>query len=115
MGEGLFYLEQVVILDPTMNTSRDMESNNDVDMRSPQKKPFKTPDKSGVSPTNRKHSASFTEFMEKTVLHHFREKGGTDATEIPYWNENETIGDGNCFYNAIMDQIQNNPGVRDTL
>ena len=53
--------------------------------------------------------------MEKTVLHHFRERGGTDATEIPYWNENETTGDGNCFYNAIMDQIQNNPGVRDTL
>ena len=26
--EGLFYLEQVVILDPTMNTSRDMESVN---------------------------------------------------------------------------------------
>merc|ERR1712029_238905 len=52
---------------------------------------------------------------EKTVLHHFKEKGGTDEKEIPYWNGNETIGDGNCFYNAIMDQIQNNPGVRDTL
>ena len=98
-----------------MNTPRDMESIHDVEMRSPQKKPLKTPDKSGISIPNRNHSPSFMDFMEKTVLHHFREKGGTDATEIPYWNENETTGDGNCFYNAIMDQIQNNPGVRDTL
>merc|ERR1712242_80084 len=42
---------------------------------------------------------------KKTVLHH----------KIPYWNERETKGDGNCFYNAILDQIQNNPGVYDTL
>ena len=51
------------------------------------------------------HSASFLDFMKKTVLHH----------KIPYWNEKETKGDGDCFYNAIIDQIQNNPGVYDTL
>ena len=67
-----------------------------------------------VSPTSSKpiathesgnHSPSFINIMKKTVLHH----------KIPYWNENETEGDGNCFYNAIIDQIQNNPGVYDTL
>ena len=35
--------------------------------------------------------------------------------KIPYWNDTETRGDGNCFFNAIIDQIQNNPGVYDTL
>ena len=51
------------------------------------------------------HSPTFLNIMKKTVLHH----------KIPYWNANETKGDGNCFYNAIIDQIQNNPGVYDTL
>ena len=38
--EGPFYLEQkVVILDPIMNTSRDMESVNDVEVVSPKNKP----------------------------------------------------------------------------
>merc|ERR1711923_527998 len=51
------------------------------------------------------HSSDFTDIMKKTVLHH----------KIPYWNQRETEGDGNCFYNAIIDQIVNNPGVYDTL
>jgi len=34
---------------------------------------------------------------------------------LPYGNENETEGDGNCFYNAIIDQIVNNPRVAETL
>ena len=34
---------------------------------------------------------------------------------LPYDNERETQGDGNCFYNAIMDQIENNPRVADTV
>ena len=50
------------------------------------------------------HTALFWETM-KPVLQH----------KIPYWNDRETEGDGNCFYNAIIDQIQNNPGVYDTL
>ena len=80
-----------------MNTSRDMEPTNGNEVVSP---PFSiTSHKSG------NHTASFLDIMEKTVLHH----------KIPYWNENETKGDGNCFYNAIIDQIQNNPGVYDTL
>ena len=58
-----------------------------------------------VTQKSSNHSASFMDFMQKTVLHH----------KIPYWNERETIGDGNCFYNAIIDQIENNPGVYDTL
>ena len=34
---------------------------------------------------------------------------------LPYDNERETQGDGNCFYNAIIDQIVNNPRVAETL
>ena len=34
---------------------------------------------------------------------------------MPYDNERETQGDGNCFYNAIIDQIVNNPRVAETL
>ena len=82
-----------------MNTSRDMEPTNGNEVVSP---PFSKPiatHKSG------NHSPTFLNIMKKTVLHH----------KIPYWNANETKGDGNCFYNAIIDQIQNNPGVYDTL
>ena len=95
---GLFYLEHVVILDPTMNTPRDKVS-DDVTMFS------KTSSKSIATQMSSNHSASFMDLMRKTVLHH----------KIPYWNERETKGDGNCFYNAIIDQFQNNPGVYDTL
>ena len=35
--------------------------------------------------------------------------------KLPYDNERETEGDGNCFYNAIIDQIENNPTVAKTL
>ena len=35
--------------------------------------------------------------------------------QLPYSNEKETEGDGNCFYNAIMDQIINNPRVAETI
>ena len=35
--------------------------------------------------------------------------------KLPYGNENEIEGDGNCFYNAIMDQIINNPRVAETI
>ena len=35
--------------------------------------------------------------------------------KLPYDNERETEGDGNCFYNAIIDQIENNPRVAETL
>ena len=48
-----------------------------------------------VTQKSSNHSAYFMDFMNKTVLHH----------NIPYWNERETKGDGNCFYNAIIDQI----------
>ena len=82
-----------------MNTSRDMEPTNGNEVVSP---PFSKPIATHESGN---HSASFLNIMKKTVLHH----------KIPYWNENETKGDGNCFYNAIIDQIQNNPGVYDTL
>ena len=34
---------------------------------------------------------------------------------LPYGNENETEGDGNCFYNAIIDQMENSPRVAETL
>ena len=98
--EGPFYLEQqVVILDPIMNTSRDMESVNGNEVVSPHFSKLIATHKSD------NHSASFLDIMKKTVLHH----------KIPYWNERETKGDGNCFYNAIIDQIENNPGVYDTL
>ena len=82
-----------------MNTSRDMEPTNGNEIVSPpSSKPI-------VTHESGNHSPSFINIMKKTVLHH----------KIPYWNENETEGDGNCFYNAIIDQIQNNPGVYDTL
>ena len=58
-----------------------------------------------VTQKSTNHSTSFMDLMQKTVFHH----------KIPYWNERETVGDGNCFYNAIIDQIENNPGVYDTL
>ena len=70
-----------------MNTSRDMEPTNGNEVVSP---PFSKPiatHKSG------NHSPTFLNIMKKTVLHH----------KIPYWNANETKGDGNCFYNAIID------------
>ena len=35
--------------------------------------------------------------------------------KLPFDNERETEGDGNCFYNAIIDQIENNPRVADTV
>ena len=35
--------------------------------------------------------------------------------KLPYGNDTETEGDGNCFYNAIMDQIMNNPRVAETI
>ena len=81
-----------------MNTTQDMEPVNGDEVVSPPFPPIAT-HKSG------NHSASFLDIMKKTVMHH----------KIPYWNANETKGDGNCFYNAIIDQIQNNPGVYDTL
>ena len=82
-----------------MNKSRNTEPVNGAEVVSPPtSKPIATHNSGN-------HTASFLEIMEKTVLHH----------KIPYWNENETKGDGNCFYNAIIDQIQNNPGVYDTL
>ena len=90
--------------------SQDMESNDDVEMFSQSQ----NNDSQGVSSLfselnvtqkSSNHSAYFMDFMNKTVLHH----------NIPYWNERETKGDGNCFYNAIIDQFQNNPGVYDTL
>ena len=34
---------------------------------------------------------------------------------LPFGNENETEGDGNCFYNAIIDQMENNPRVAESL
>ena len=73
-----------------MNTSQNMEPiNGDEVVSPPTSKPIATHNSGN-------HTASFLEIMEKTVLHH----------KIPYWNENETKGDGNCFYNAIIDQIQ---------
>ena len=120
-----------------MNTTGDMESHDD-EMFSQSQNFLETPEESGGSQPKRprltnasqgresdcssqgvstvfseltvtqkssNHSAYFMDFMNKTVLHH----------NIPYWNERETKGDGNCFYNAIIDQIQNNPGVYDTL
>ena len=48
-----------------------------------------------VTQKSSNHSQDFIDFMNKTVLHH----------NIPYWNDRETRGDGNCFYNAIIDQI----------
>ena len=88
-----------VDLDHTMNSPREGTSNDDVPMFSP------TSSKSIATQMSSNHSASFMDLMRKTVLHH----------KIPYWNERETKGDGNCFYNAIIDQFQNNPGVYDTL
>ena len=88
----------------------DMESNNDVEMFSQSQ----NSSSQGVSSLfselivtqkSSNHSTLFTDIMKKTVLHH----------KIPYWNEIETKGDGNCFYNAILDQIENNPGIYDTL
>ena len=35
--------------------------------------------------------------------------------KLPYDNQNETVGDGNCFYNAIIDQMENNPRVAESL
>ena len=35
--------------------------------------------------------------------------------KLPYDNPNETAGDGNCFYNAIIDQKENNPRVAESL
>ena len=35
--------------------------------------------------------------------------------KLPYGNDTETEGDGNCFYNAIMDQIINSPRVAETI
>ena len=35
--------------------------------------------------------------------------------KLPYGNEKETEADGNCLYNAIMDQIINNPRVAETI
>ena len=108
--EGLFYLEPVVILDPTMNTSRDMESVNGVEVVSSKTSQAEVRAKRTYAEItkpqqSRNYSDSFLKIMKKTVLHH----------RIPYWNEKETKGDGNCFYNAIIDQIHNNPGVYDTL
>ena len=97
--EGLFYLEPVVILDPIMNTSQNMEPVNGNEVVSPPISVLIATHNSG------NHSASFLDIMNKTVLHH----------KIPYWNENETEGDGNCFYNALIDHFQNNPGVYETL
>ena len=104
----MFYLEQVVILDPIMNTSRDMESVQDVEVVSPSTplvRAKRTYAEMVKNQQSGKHSDSFLNLMKKTVLHH----------KLPYWNENETKGDGNCFYNALIDQIKNNPGVYETL
>ena len=116
-----------------MNTTGDMELHDD-EMFSQSQNFLETPEESGCSQPKRprlsnasqdrvsdcssqgvstvfseltvtqkssNHSEYFMDFMTKTVLHH----------NIPYWNEIETKGDGNCFYNAIIDQMQNNPGV----
>ena len=93
-----------------MNTSRDMESVNDVEVVSPKNNPAPVRAKRTYAEITKNqqsgdHSDSFVKLMKNTVLHH----------KIPYWNENETEGDGNCFYNALVDQIQNNPGVYETL
>ena len=50
------------------------------------------------------HTALFWETMQPVLQH-----------KIPYWNDRETRGDGNCFFNAIIDQTHNNPGVYGTL
>ena len=91
-----------------MNTSRDMESVNDVEVVSPKNNPARAKRTYAEITSNQQsgdHSESFLKLMRNTVLHH----------KIPYWNDNETEGDGNCFYNALIDQIKNNPGVYETL
>ena len=91
-----------------MNTSRDMESVNDVEVVSPKNNPARAKRMYAEITSNQQsgdHSESFLKLMRNTVLHH----------KIPYWNDNETEGDGNCFYNALIDQIHNNPGVYETL
>ena len=93
-----------------MNTSRDMESVNGVEVVSSKTSQAEVRAKRTYAEItkpqqSRNYSDSFLKIMKKTVLHH----------RIPYWNEKETKGDGNCFYNAIIDQIHNNPGVYDTL
>ena len=90
--------------------SQDMESSKDVEMFSQSQNNGSQGVSSlfselNVTQKSSNHSSYFMDFMNKTVLHH----------NIPYWNERETKGDGNCFYNAIIDQFQNNPGVYDTL
>ena len=93
-----------------MNKSRDMELFNDVEVVSPKTNPVEVLGKRTYAEITKaqqsnNHTESFLKIMKETVLYH----------KIPYWNETETEGDGNCFYNAIIDQIQNNPGVYDTL
>ena len=89
--------------------SQDMESNDDVEMFSQSQNSSQGVSsifsELTVTQKSTNHSKSFMDLMQKTVFHH----------KIPYWNERETVGDGNCFYNAIIDQIENNPGVYDTL
>ena len=72
--EGLFYLEPVVILDPIMNTSRDMESVNDVEVVSPKNNPAPVRAKRTYAEITKNqqsgdHSDSFVKLMKNTVLH----------------------------------------------
>ena len=35
--------------------------------------------------------------------------------KLPFYAKNQTPGDGNCFYHAIADQIDNNPNIYETV
>ena len=103
-------------MDPSMKSSRNMESTNGKEVVPPSQRISRDPSSQTnntskptyatitKSQSSSNHTALFWETM-KPVLQH----------KIPYWNERETKGDGNCFFNAIIDQFQNNPGVYDTL
>ena len=94
-------------MDPSMKSSRNMESSNGKEVVPPShSNQSSKPTYANItkSRNSSNHTALFWETM-KPVLQH----------KIPYWNDTETRGDGNCFFNAIIDQIQNNPGVYDTL
>ena len=58
-----------------------------------------------TKPQNLANTLPLFEQTMKPVLDH----------KLPYHNERETEGDGNCFYNAIIDQIVNNPRVAETI
>ena len=58
-----------------------------------------------TKPQNLAHSLSLFERTLKPIK----------DLKLPYDNQNETEGDGNCFYNALIDQMENNPRVAESL